>query len=914
MIAWRVRTEYSFGDTFAPIKLVVPHLKELGYRAAAITDRHGTWGHVPWYKACREAGIQPMLGVELIVDEHHTMAFVARNLAGLREMYGFTSLAHTRGSTPKLTKDDVRAISSNVIKFAGDVLDGDFLAEVGAVIDLSPASIVARVSKQRIAKEHKLRTVNCCDNAYVREQDKPIFEIAVPRGARPTAQHLFAVDDDNDDLLPEDFELAHAPLIHIPDAMVKLWKLVREGIDYRARMNGLVWDAEHEERLVREMGLIEAKNFASYFLVVADMCAFAKTCMLVGPSRGSAAGSLACYLARITEIDPIPPQLIFERFIDVTREDLPDIDLDFPDKKRHLVFEYMAQKYGAANVAHIGTIARYQAKSSLVTACKRMGIPQSVVTSVKIAMIERSSADQRVSDCLRDTLDTTEPGRKLKKMYPEIMLAADLEGHASHTGVHAAGLLVCNEPITNYCTVTGEGIAQLEKYSAETLGLLKIDVLGLRTLSVLEEANVLSNDDWYALPLNDPDTFKIFDSQELSGIFQFEGDALRDVSKRMVPFKSMHDVDAVTALARPGPFASGITQQYLQARNEGIKVKVHPLVEEHMRNTHGLPIYQEQTLLIVRNIGKFSWEDSARIRRLISRRMGTEYFETFWRKFRDGAMENGLEEKDAREIWDSINTMGSWQMNKAHTYSYAVLSYWTAWLKAHHPTAFALSCLRSGLDQDQAKALKLIREMTLSGRIRHLPMDWRRAAPSWSIVDGALMPGIDSAVGFGSVLAEKFVEARETGKLTAKQIEKVEAAEKLYDSLFPMEEAYASYYEGKEKVAGGITRLKEITGEQEGSAVLLGKIIHKSLRDVNEDANIRKRGGKMLGAPFTYLDLRIADDTDQLLVRIDRYDYERMGKEVFNNVPVGAVLLLRVRLIQGYRFGWVSKWRRIDGQ
>lgn len=920
MIQWRVRTEYTYGETYAPVKMTVQHLSELGCKAAAITDRHGTWGHVPWHKACRAAGIQPMLGVELFVtnsDEQHAMAFVAANQNGLKELYTAVSKAHhqqiamRKGKAPRLFLDDVRDMSSDIIKLAGDIRDEEFLVEIGAMLDISPASVIMQHVKRRIAKERNLRSVLCCDNSYIKESDKPLLEIMAPRSLKPTPQHLYDVGENQMDLLPEDFELPHAPMISVPDANRKLMKLCREGVKYRAKLNGLVWTSVYEERLKYEVRLIKEKNFASYFLVVADMCKFAKEHMLVGPSRGSAAGSLVCYLTRITEIDPLPPGLFFERFIDTTREDLPDIDLDFPDQKRHLVFDYMAEKYGRENVAHIGTISRYQAKSALVLACKSMGIPPTATAAVKVAMIERSSADSRVSDCLRDTLDTTEPGKDLKRMYPEVMIAADIEGHASHTGVHAAGLLVCNAPISNYCSITDEGIAQIEKYSAESVNLLKIDVLGLRTLTVLDEADVLTNEQWYSLPLDDQETFKIFDDQALSGIFQFEGDAMRSIAKQMIPFTSMHDIDAVTALARPGPFGSGITELYLQSRNRGRKVKVHPLVAEHMVKTEGLPIYQEQTLAIIRNIGKFSWGDTTLVRKAISRRMGTEYFETFWQKFRKGAMENGLSEPDARQIWDSINTMGAWQMNKAHTYSYAVLSYWTAWLKAHHPLPFVLSCLRSGMDTD--KGIKLIREMVTAGRIRHAPLDWHRAEASWSVQDGALMPGLDSVKGIGPATAAKFIAARNNGTLDAKLIAKVEQAEKEYDNLFPIETLYADYYAGKMKVAGTVRRLAELTGEQDGTAVVIGRLIYKNLRDANEEINVKKRGGKILPHPVTYLDFRIQDDTEQLLLRIDRFKYENIGKLLFSEVPIGADLLLRIKLIPGYRFGWVNKWRRLDG-
>jgi len=923
MICWRVKTEYSFGATYAPLSKIIERLNALGCKAAAITDRGGTWGHVPFYKAAQAAGIQPLLGVELAIEDGRYMVFIARSSIGLRELYKNVTLAHLqalptpRGSVPRLYKADVMTMSGEIMKLAGDILDGDFLADIGAIIDFSPASQVLNLSKQSIAVEYNLRTIECCDNAYVSEGDKQLLEITAPIAAKPSAQHLFDTGDRNYDLVPEPFELQRAPMISVKDAQRKLWRLCRAGIKYRTKLNKLQWTEKYEHRLKREMNLIREKNFASYFIIVSDMTCYAKQHMLVGPSRGSAAGSLVCYLTRITEIDPLPPGLIFERFIDSTREDLPDIDLDFPDAKRYMVFDYMAQKYGKENVAHIGTITRYKAKSALAQTCKKMGIPSAATAPVKIVMIERSSADARVSDCLLDTLEGTEPGKKFLQMYPEAKIAAEIEGHASHTGVHAAGLLICNEPITNYCTVTNDGIAQIEKYSAEDLGLLKIDVLGLRTLTVLEGADVLKNEDWYALPLNDPDTFSIFDEQALSGIFQFEGDAMRQICKQMVPFKTIAEVDAVTALARPGPFASGITQQYLESRNTGKKVKTNPLVAKYMVETEGLPIYQEQTLVIVREIGKFSWADSARIRRLISRRMGDEHFQTFENKFMRGAAENGLSEEDAREIWNSINTMGSWQMNKAHTYSYAVLSYWCAWLKAHHPEAFVLSCLRSSMNSDNA--IKLIREMVVAGRIKHTPFDWHSAAADWSMQNGCLMPGFNSAKGFGSVLAEKFVAARAAGALTEAMIKKIESAEKEFDDLFPVENNYGSYYNGEESVAGDVIRLEQLdelplgTFENPVMYTFIGELIQKNLRDSNEDINIKKRGGTVLTGPVIYLDIRLRDDTGQLLTRISRHDYKRMGEEIQNKIELGTMLMIRARFI-GYKFGFIKKWKCISVQ
>lgn len=676
MIQLKVKTEYSFGKTFAGIDRVVDRLKAIGCTHAGIVDG-GTWGHVAWFKACKAAGIQPLLGVEMVVSDDDTatrMWFLAKNTEGLGELYRCTSKGHRQtvstrtGSLPRLYQSDVLGMTDSIIKFAGDVVDGEFLRDADAYLDFNPSSRILNMKKKALAKEFGLHCVSTGDNAFAFPEDRGIFELISRAGLKQTPQYILE-SLDNDEVAAaiamqcSDLTLPIAPMVR---AEGSLEQICRDGIKFRGM--GATWTDEYEQRMQYELELIRSKDFESYFIIVSDMVHYAKRHMLVGPSRGSAAGSLVCYLARITEINPIPPGLYFERFIDVSRSDLPDIDLDFPDNKREMVFEYMADKYGETNVAHIGTISQFKPKSALIEVCKALHIPPSATAAVKIAMIERSSADSRANNCLQDTLETTEPGKQFMAMYPQAKVASVVEGHASHTGVHAAGLLVCNDDITNYATVDAKGIAHIDKGAAEHLGLLKIDVLGLRTLGVLEDANV--GVDWYNLPLDDQATFDIFNQGRMCGIFQFEGNALRAIS-RDIDFKTIVEIDAVTALARPGPFGGGVTEKYVKRKNGEPYTPIHPLVEAHMKETFGLPVYQEQTLAIVREIGKFDWKETSTIRKAMSKRMGKEFFDTYWQKFLLGATSQGIGEKEARETWEMINAMGAWQMNKcldARTY------------------------------------------------------------------------------------------------------------------------------------------------------------------------------------------------------------------------------------------------------
>lgn len=922
MIQLKLRTEYTFGKTFAPLDRVIERCKALGVKAAGIVDEGSTWGHVPWFRKCKAAGIQPLLGVDLVVsddDSGHRMWFLAKNKEGLGELYRFTSKAHSQpivgklGRTPRLYKNDVRGISTNVLIFSGDVLDEELLDEVGAIFDLSPASRVLNAKKQSMAERLGARIVNISDNDYAFKEDSETFEFMSRPSIKPSAQHIIELPDNPDAeaiaLECAGMELPVAPMVR---ANGDLEALCRDGIKYRKMEDR--WTEEYETRLLYELELIRSKDFESYFIVVADMVHYAKEHMLVGPSRGSAAGSLVCYLARITEIDPLPPKLYFERFIDVSRTDLPDIDLDFPDDKRHLVFEYMADKYGSENVSHIGTVSQFRPKSALIQVCKALNIPPSATGAVKVAMIERSSADSRANNCLLDTFETTVPGKEFISMYPKAAIASRLEGHASNTGVHAAGLLVSNEPITNYATVDSDGIAHVDKGSAEFLGLLKIDVLGLRTLGILEDSGVPI--DWYGLKFDDPATFDVFNAGRLSCIFQFEGNALRAISND-VHFETIVEIDAVTALARPGPFGGGVTDKYIRRKNGERYQPIHPLVEEHMQETFGLPVYQEQTLAIVRYIGKFDWKETSTIRKAMSKRMGKEFFDSYWAKFREGALSQGIGEEAARATWEMINAMGAWQMNKAHTYSYAVISYWTAYLKAHHPLEFAAANLRSAKDEDSA--INLLREMAREG-VEYVPFDLEKSKMNWSVQDGKLYGGFMALKGIGESKAAKLMKARDEGKLSAKQVKEVEAAENVFGDIFPFRTNYGHLYDHPHEngIASNLVTISELDAVPSGDErVFLGEVIHKNLRNRNEEILVKRRGGKVEKGQLEFLDLRLRDDTDTIGGRIDRKDFERIGRSLLESVPIGAHIIVRAVFWQSktgehIRYAFIKKWKRID--
>jgi len=387
---------------------------------------------------------------------------------------------------------------------------------------------------------------------------------------------------------------------------------------------------------------------------------------------------------------------------------------------------------------------------------------------------------------------------------------------------------------------------------------------------------------------------------------------MRSVSEFMrESYASLTDIDSITALARPGPFGGGVTWKWMD-RRFGLPYKeLHPLVHKHMEESYGLPIYQEHTIAIVRHVGKFDWPDVNAVRKGMSKSLGEEFFHQFKSRFIQGASEQGIDEKEAADIWLLISSMGSWQMNKSHTYSYATISYWCAWVKAHRPLEFAAANLRNAKDQDSAVAL--LREM-YKEEIYHVPFDLELSEVNWSVKNGKLIGGFTNLKGIGESKANKLVEARNMGKLTQKQIETINKAENPFNDIFPFKTLYGHLYENPSE--NGISAEKVFTIKEIGrdypngtEIVFLGELVHKNPRNANEENEIKKRDGKVENGQLEFLDLRLRDDTDMINARIGRKDYLRIGIDFVENIPVGSHLLIRAKFWHGIRFAFIAKWK-----
>lgn len=572
-------------------------------------------------------------------------------------------------------------------------------------------------------------------------------------------------------------ELPKLPQLRFPipsgfSSVQEVWEAwLREGWKYR-KCDKLppLERARYKRQLQYEMSIIEQKDFTDYFLIVSDMVKFAKDAdIAVGPARGSAAASIICWLLRITEVNPmIFPGLVFERFIDLTRVDLPDIDLDFDSTRRHEITDYAVAKYGRECVGQIGTFTYFKSKNSLDDIGHVYRIPKYAIETVKELLIERSSGDLRASATIEDTIEQFEAAAAVVERYPDIMKATALEGNIKGMGVHASGLVLANGPITDVCAlyereVKGElvQVISLDKYDAERQGLIKVDILGLNTMTMISRALRMLGlrvSDLYEIPLDDPAVIKGFHDNDVVAIFQFDGRAMRSVNAELQPdnFKEICDVNA---LARPGPLHNNASAAYIDIK-KGRKEpeRLHPVYDEIASQTNYQIVYQEQILRIVREIGGFDWTAASYIRKIISKKLGEQEFSRQWSRFWEGAQTLGIDEETAKKIWGLCITSGSYAFNAAHCCAYGMLAYWCMWLKIHHPVEFYVASL-STYDPKKHQ-LNLLRDALKHGIVAE-PPDVNLSGASWTAAEGRLLGGFGQVPTIGEKTGQLIVDWRE---------------------------------------------------------------------------------------------------------------------------------------------------------
>ncbi len=522
------------------------------------------------------------------------------------------------------------------------------------------------------------------------------------------------------------------------------------------------------QRFQYELDVICKMGFASYFLIVRDFIDFAKSHGIgVGPGRGSVAGSLVAFALRITEVDPFKHQLIFERFLNPERVSMPDIDIDFDDLRRGEVIQYVKDKYGEKNVTQIITFGTMGAKGVMRDVGRALGLPVSEVD--RIAKL--------VPDALGMTLDKALDQTPELKALPEkgpvyaklLRSARVLEGLARHSSVHAAGVLITPGPLTDYvplCRQKGDLITtQWDMKSVEKAGLLKMDFLGLRTLSVLQECLDLVKLhhgvalDLQALPENDPKAFKLFQDAETVAIFQFESTGMRDYLKRLKP-TVFEDLTAMNALYRPGPMEN--IPYFIDCKHGRQKVKYdHAKLEPILASTYGVFVYQEQVMAAAHDLAGFSMSQADELRRA----MGKKNVEEMNKKrvqFVEGcAKTSKITEKVAEKIFTTMEKFAGYGFNKSHSAAYAMVAYQCAWLKGHYPAEFMAATMTSEMS-DSTRILTLVEECRRKG-IALLAPDVNRSNWKCTIEGGQIRVGMGAVRNVGQGAVEVLTNTRRDG-------------------------------------------------------------------------------------------------------------------------------------------------------
>lgn len=527
--------------------------------------------------------------------------------------------------------------------------------------------------------------------------------------------------------LEMEFGKYHLPQYQPPDGIKErdyLVDLCRKGLQKRYRIN---MDApgpagkDVMARLDHELAIIQKMGFVSYFLIVWDFIHYAKSKGIsVGPGRGSAAGSLVSYLLGITELDPLKYHLLFERFLNPERVGLPDIDIDFCFERRQEVIDYVSEKYGKLNVAQIITFGTMLARAVIRDVGRVMAMPYAEVD--KIAKL----VPAELGITLEDALKTDE----LKSLYQEnaqvkelIDTAKDLEGLSRHASVHAAGVVIGDRPLDNYmplCKLDEDQLTSGYSMKAlEKIGLLKMDFLGLRTLTVIDEAiKIIKRTksvevNFEAIEYDDLKTFELLCLAQTIGVFQLESAGMRDLLKKLKP-SCFEDLIALLALYRPGPIGSGMLDDFMQ-RKHGLKPIIydHPRLEKILKDTYGIMVYQEQVMQIASELAGFSLAQADLLRRAMAKKIPEE-MEKQRSLFTEGCGKNKIDKRISKKIFDLIDYFSGYGFNRSHSAAYAVISYRTAFLKANFPVEFMTALLTSEKENTD-KVVEYVKECRRMG-------------------------------------------------------------------------------------------------------------------------------------------------------------------------------------------------------
>ena len=838
-----LHTEYSLLDGACRIAPLVERVKALGQTAVAITDHGAMYGVIDFYRACKSAGIKPVIGCEVYVaprtrfDRVHELdgsarhlVLLCRNEEGYRNLSYMVSMAYTEGFyiKPRIDMDLLRAHSKGLIALsaclAGEIprrlRNGDYegakahalemralFGEDGYYLEIQehklPEQQAVIAGMLRLSKETGIPLVATNDCHYLTREDAAMQDVlmCVQMGklVEDTGRMKFETDEfyvkseeemrslfpncpeaiDNTQKIVDachvEFEFGkyHLPEFKLPpgetDGDAYFEKLCWKGFAQRYPNGG----EELKSRLTYEMGVIRQMGFVDYFLIVSDFIGFAKGAGIpVGPGRGSGAGSMVAYCLRITDVDPIKYGLIFERFLNPERVTMPDIDIDFCIRRRQEVIDYVSRKYGEDHVVQIVTFGTMKAKAAIRDVGRVLNFPYAEVDNIakQVPFDPKMTLDKALvlSKGLSDLYNGDERVKELVDM------ARKIEGMPRNASTHAAGVVITKRPVYEYvplATNDGQPVTQYTMTTIEELGLLKMDFLGLRNLTVLDDAVKMVRKTAPGFRLEDiPDddmaVYQMLSEGKTMGVFQMESQGMTSVGIGLKP-KSIEDICAIIALYRPGPMDS--IPRFLACAQDPSKVTYkHPLLEPILSNTYGCIVYQEQVIEIFRKLAGYSLGQADMVRRAMSKKKEKDvqrerqsFIHGDPKRNIPGCEANGIPAAVAEYIYDEINDFAHYAFNKSHSLAYAIVAYQTAWFKCRHPREYMAALLTSVLDS-QDKVAEYIAECRDNG-IALLPPDINESETAFTVSGENIRFGLAALKGVGAGFTAAVLAERDKG-------------------------------------------------------------------------------------------------------------------------------------------------------
>jgi DNA polymerase-3 subunit alpha len=532
-------------------------------------------------------------------------------------------------------------------------------------------------------------------------------------------------------------------------------------------------NADIIQRLEYELKTINSMGFAAYFLIVQDLVNWAKeNRVAVGPGRGSAAGSLVSYVLGITSIDPIEYDLLFERFLNPERVSMPDIDIDFCFEKREKVINYIIEKYGADRVAQIITFGTMAARAAIRDVGRVLDIPYSEVDKVaRMIPSELGVTIERAMEMSQDLIQAYQSDYTVRRI---IDMAKALEGMPRHASIHAAGVVIGKEELSSLLplqkTTDGHVVTQFTKETVEDIGLLKMDILGLRTLTVIDRAVEIIektrgiNIDINNIPLNDPQVFKLLSQGDTVGVFQLESDGLRRILREIVPSR-FEDLIAIIALYRPGPLGSGMVEDFINCKHGQQKIEyIHPMLEDILKETYGVILYQEQVMRIASDLGNFTMGEADILRRAMGKKRPEE-LASLKDKFIAGANKNKVSEDIAKRLFDLMESFAGYGFNKSHSAAYAMISYQTAYLKTYFTVEYMCAFLSSVID-NQDRIVFYLKECQRLG-IPILPPDINESFENFTVTRNSIRFGLEAIRNVGLTAVKNIVKIRKENRFSS---------------------------------------------------------------------------------------------------------------------------------------------------